>query len=277
MFEGVSVFGDIAPGATPPPWRRRLAGSSAAIAGALLAAPGCYELLARPVAVPDSPERIPDVIFQVYCAGMNTIDPEKERRRLAAEYARMADGELEKLAEEALSLTDIAKEILKRELARRKLQPDLREPEVAKEPPPPPPELVTVRKYRDLQEALLAKGLLDSAGIECWLGDENIVRLDWFLSNFVGGVKLWVREEDAAEAANLLDQSRPESFAVEGVGEYTQPHCPNCDSMEVTFNGLNRRASYGSLLVGIPIPLKHAGWKCNACGHEWEDSDTRES
>src|SRR6202020_2478284 len=38
-------------------------------------------------------------------------------------------------------------------------------------------ELVTVRKFRDLPEALLAKGSLESAGIECFLADENLVRL----------------------------------------------------------------------------------------------------
>ena len=213
---------------------------------------------------------------------MDTFDPGRERRRLADEYSRMSDGELEQLVDEVASLTDIAKEALKSELARRKLQPDWSEPEPTEEPPPARPELITLRQYTNLQEALLAKGVLDSAGIECRLGDENIVRMDWFLSNFVGGVKLWVREEYAAEAASLLDQEPPEAFDVEGVGEYKQPRCPNCGSMDVAFEGLNKRASYGSLLgtwfVGIvpPIPFKHAGWKCRACGQELEETDERQ-
>jgi len=57
-----------------------------------------------------------------------------------------------------------------------------------------------------LPEALLARSILESAGIECFLGDQNIIRMDWFLSNALGGVKLRVREEDVAEADALLGQ-----------------------------------------------------------------------
>ena len=64
-------------------------------------------------------------------------------------------------------------------------------------------ELVTIRQFRDLPEALLAKGSLESAGIECFLADENLVRLDWFISNFIGGIKLKVRVPDAATRRNF--------------------------------------------------------------------------
>ena len=40
-------------------------------------------------------------------------------------------------------------------------------------------KLVAVRRFRDLPEALVAKGLLDSANIGCFLSDENTVRMDW--------------------------------------------------------------------------------------------------
>ncbi len=207
---------------------------------------------------------------------VNATDPGKERRRLAEEYARMSDGELERLAEEAPSLTEIAREVLERELSRRKLQVGLQEApvEVTEEPAP---QLVTLRKYLNVQEAWLAKSVLDSAGIECRLGDENTIRMDWFWSNLLGGVKLWVREEDAEQAASLLDQERPEAFDVEGVGEYEQPRCPNCGSMDITFEGLNKPAAYGTLagtwFTGVvpAIPIKRSGWKCNTCGHAWAE------
>jgi len=47
---------------------------------------------------------------------------------------------------------------------------------------------------------------LDSAEIDSFLADENIVRLDWLYSNLVGGAKLMVRPEDLDEAAKLLDE-----------------------------------------------------------------------
>jgi hypothetical protein len=56
-----------------------------------------------------------------------------------------------------------------------------------------------------LPEALVAKGRLDSVGIKCFLSDENTVRMDWLWSNALGGVRLWVREDDLSESADLLD------------------------------------------------------------------------
>ena len=134
---------------------------------------------------------------------------------------------------------------------------------------------VTVRQFRDLPEALLAKSILDAAGIECLLGDENVVRMDWFISNAVGGVKVWVRLEDADAAAKLLDQSHSEAFNVDGVGEYKQPRCPNCRSFDVSFEELNKPVAYTSAFLGVPVPLKRHGWRCHSCGHAWEQfSDT---
>ena len=85
-----------------------------------------------------------------------------------------------------------------------------------------PPSPVELRRFRDLPDALLAKSILDSADIECFLIDENIIRMDWLWSNLVGGVKLWIRPEDA-DAAELLDQDYLEGFVIGGVGEQTTP------------------------------------------------------
>ena len=70
--------------------------------------------------------------------------------------------------------------------------------------------LVIIRRFRDLQPALFALGILESAGITSTISDENIVRMDWRWSNAIGGVKLLVREEDAAEATKLLQLPIPE-------------------------------------------------------------------
>jgi len=50
-----------------------------------------------------------------------TADPEKEQQRLAHLYASMTPEELEKLADDAASLTDVAREALKTEIARKGL------------------------------------------------------------------------------------------------------------------------------------------------------------
>ena len=131
--------------------------------------------------------------------------------------------------------------------------------------------VITIRKFRDLPEALLAKGSLESAGIECFLVDDNMVRLDWFISNLIGGVKLQVAAEDVAEATEILNLPTPETFEVEGSGVYQQPHCPNCNSIDVSFAELNKPVAYASAWVGLPLPIHRKAWKCHACRVEWED------
>jgi hypothetical protein len=79
-----------------------------------------------------------------------TIDPEEERRRLAGTYAEMGEGELEKLADEAWSLTELARGALEAELSRRALEITLRN---SSEADPQRPGPVTLRRFRDLPDA----------------------------------------------------------------------------------------------------------------------------
>ncbi len=73
-------------------------------------------------------------------------------------------------------------------------------------------EFVILRRYRDLPDAVVVKSILDFDGIECFLTDENLIRMDWFWSGLLGGVKLWVRLQDIDEAQTLIDQSPPDRF-----------------------------------------------------------------
>lgn len=131
--------------------------------------------------------------------------------------------------------------------------------------------LVTVGQFRDLPAALLAKGALDSAGIEAFLIDDNMVRMDWFISNLLGGIKLQVRPEDADAAMDVLENDIPEGFEVEGLGDYEQPRCPKCGSVDITFEALNKPIAYTSAYVGMPLPVPRDSWKCEACGQRWKD------
>jgi hypothetical protein len=195
---------------------------------------------------------------------------ERERRRLAEWYAGMADGELEEIAEDAASLSDEARQALQSELDRRHSDIALPDP-IAFLPavPEEPRRPVILRRFRDLPDALLAKSILDSASVECYLIDEITIRMDWLWSNLLGGIKLWVRPEDA-DAGELLDQDYLESFEVEGVGEYRQPRCPNCRSFDVSYRGLMKRLPYGMLWLNFPIPVTHVAWVCYSCAHVWE-------
>jgi hypothetical protein len=203
---------------------------------------------------------------------MGQIDDQKERRRLAELYASMEEGELAEIAGDANSLTQAARDALRSEMLSRGMlaPPAEREASEGSSGGRDVPGPVMVGRYRDSGEAMVAKSMLDSAGIESFLGDENLVRLDWFYSNLVRGIKLMVREEDAESARKLLGESIPEKFDVAGVGEYAQPQYPKCKSLDVSFDGLNKQIAYAGLLfLGLPIPVNRKGGKCHMCGHQW--------
>ncbi len=201
---------------------------------------------------------------------MTNEDPEQQRERLASLYFDMEDAELLKLDEDPTALTRVAQEALLAEMSRRGLvslpgqSSDTDELESQK--------LVTLRQFRDLPEALLAKGALESAGIESFLADDNMVRMDWFISNLIGGIKIKVKPEDLEAAQEILDQPIPEGFDVEGVGDYQQPRCPQCQSLDVTFQQLNQPVAYASAWMALPLPVHYKAWRCRACKHEWKDA-----
>ena len=133
-------------------------------------------------------------------------------------------------------------------------------------------ELVTLWVYRDLPEALLAKGKLESEGIECFLDDENMVRMDWFWSNAVGGIKLRVEKGDAEAAWEVLGEAIPATLSIDETGkEYRQPQCPKCSSLDIKFESVSEFALPVLYVFSLPLPFQKKSWKCEDCGYEWQD------
>jgi len=133
------------------------------------------------------------------------IDPVQERQRLMEVYSHKTDGQLQELAEDTASLTGLASQVLNDEMARRELSPLQPDPDGLQDETALRP-MVTIRSFPDVMQAWLAKSSLESAGIECYLVDDNMVRLDWGISIVLGGVKLRVKPEDAEAALVFLDQ-----------------------------------------------------------------------
>lgn len=129
--------------------------------------------------------------------------PEDEQD-LRALYRGLGDSELEVMARNRGGLTDQAQRVLDGELSSRGMRILANEPEVARGKPR---RFVTIRSYRDLSEAIVARSMLESAGVEALLRDENLIRLDWQVSNMIGGVRLQVPEADAAGAGTAGPRS----------------------------------------------------------------------
>ena len=83
------------------------------------------------------------------------------------------------------------------------------------DPEPVAPEgMVTVGRFESPVEAQMAKGMLESAGVDCALVGENVNRL----LQAAFRVRLQVRAEDETAARELLAQPAGDGRA-EGAGE----------------------------------------------------------
>ena len=188
-------------------------------------------------------------------------------------YRPMSELELRELASDWHSLIPEARSALAAEFAARGLD--------FVEPPPPlddlPPEyrdLVTLRRYRDLSEAIVARAVVESAGIFCFLKDENLVRLDWQMSNLIGGIRLQVGAADVEAAEAVLAQPIPNSISIPDQPGFEQPRCPRCNSTDITWERQGRKAALISLYVfSIPLPRGSASWHCSKCDLRWVEED----
>ena len=131
-------------------------------------------------------------------------------------------------------------------------------------------ELVTIQSFRELAEAMLAKGMLNSAGIECLLVDDNTGRMLGIISNVIGGIRMKVNRVDAEAAMTLLEEPIPRGVADEGNDE--PPRCPKCYSVDITFRELDKPMSTGAWL-SVPLSVHEKVCKCKSCGYQWDDED----
>jgi hypothetical protein len=192
-------------------------------------------------------------------------------------YRPMSELELQDLLADWHSLIPEARSALAAEFDSRNLKFDL----------PPTPvdgssefrELVTLRRYRDLSEALVARAVVESAGIYCFLKDENLVRLDWQVSNFIGGIRLQVDVQDVETAEAILSQPVPNEIFIPDEPGFIQPRCPRCTSTDITWERQGRKAALASLyLFSLPLPRGSESWHCNSCDLRWvEDGDPVET
>lgn len=200
----------------------------------------------------------------------------KSQESFAAQYKVMSETELMALARKYDDLIDAAQAALRAEFTQRGLEPPLIEEEDDPIEVEDDPDLATVGQYRDMAEAFVARAVLDQAGIECFLRDENTVRTDWLLSNAIGGMRLQVAAKDQAAAEELLLQPIPEQFEIDSGEEFVQPVCPKCGSTDVIANDPDRKVMAVSMFIKLPLPHSRPSeeeWRCMACGCVWVDDD----
>ena len=65
-------------------------------------------------------------------------------------------------------------------------------------------QLIVIRAFNFQHEALVDKAKLDSAGIDCFLKNDNMEIIQPFFSQSTGGIKLKIYEKEAETALEIL-------------------------------------------------------------------------
>jgi hypothetical protein len=142
--------------------------------------------------------------------------------------------------------------------------------------PPEESRIVLLESFADPITAHLAKGRLEAEQIPCFLTNENLVSLNRLYGPASGGVRLHVREQDAAAAAEIL---RYETVPMMASGPDDEPArllCPRCASPDVAFGPATRNTySWPMLLLSMVLgyPLRGKRYHCFHCRHEFKRSE----
>jgi len=130
------------------------------------------------------------------------------------------------------------------------------------------PDLVTLTVAQDLASARLFQGLLQSAGIECFIPDEHMLSQASYLSGIAGGLRVQVRTDDRERAQELLnDFSTPDSPEAAPEPEEEPVDAQARSAAELLAQRALRVAILGFILW--PLPHPYALWLAlSALGHK---------
>lgn len=127
-------------------------------------------------------------------------------------------------------------------------------------------DLVTVKTFDNYFSASIILTRLQSEGIECYLKDEHTVTIDPILTNAIGGIKLVVKEADAA-----IVNKRLEEYHFQYMQSAT---CPKCGANNFTQVTQKDAANYLTaiftwLFSNYAVAVNYA-YQCSNCGYECE-------
>jgi len=127
-----------------------------------------------------------------------------------------------------------------------------------------------IGEYQYSSEAFIYKAKLESEEIEVFVRDNHTIDTDPFLSNAIGGVKLFVRQEDYDNAMAIL--SEISKFSMDDKGELIR--CPKCGAEKIqlltTIKDLKSLLSFlfSFLIVVLPFYNKYK-YRCETCHFEF--------
>ena len=152
--------------------------------------------------------------------------------------------------------------------------------------------LVTLTSYATVQDAEVARGVLDAAGIDAMIAEEHTASIAPYMTR--PGARLQVLESQAEAAAQILNDTDENAVAEDaGLSDATLPLaepevCPACGSPDVhrTRKALRAllivaltlgvgvavdqtMAAFFVMLAALAFTLVAPRWRCYDCSHAW--------
>lgn len=123
---------------------------------------------------------------------------------------------------------------------------------------------VIIGRFGDEISAHLVRHRLESEGIDTWIVDENMASVYPLYNQAIGGVKVAVRESEAAVATEILRD-------MESPAEAEALACPACGSTHVVDNPITYRWAVLLTLAtfGLYIPVFYRRNRCQDCVRKW--------
>ena len=117
-----------------------------------------------------------------------------------------------------------------------------------------------IGRFQYSAEALIYKGKLESEGIEVYMRDNNTIDSNPLYSNAIGGVKLFVRNDQQEKANTILSQIS--SYSLDDNNKLIK--CPKCDEEQIEMiTSIKDIKSFLSFIFSLlfvaitPINTKH--------------------
>lgn len=126
--------------------------------------------------------------------------------------------------------------------------------------------MLIVSRYSFTHEAYIAKAKLHSFGIDCRLTDEHTINSQWLYSDAIGGVKLWVFEQDFDKANTILSFDYSNDVDALFIDNSEDDRCYYCNNDEIEIHTKGKGIAFIIFIIfGFPLfPFKH-GYKCKHC------------
>lgn len=133
--------------------------------------------------------------------------------------------------------------------------------------------LTTAATTTDFIQAHIIRGRLEAEGLHPSVAFEHHIRMNWFISNALGGVRVQVPPSEQKQALYIVQQINANSYqALLEEQQETQDDlcCPACGSKDVRRSRFTESLALVVLwFMMLPIPFQTGAYNCQSCKHHW--------